>query len=78
MQGLRLQNSTLEHLLRGMLVRGGLCVMTTREEKIRKQTAKEIFALASRIKKRDSWFIGGYLGTVIEEWKEREAKKRGS
>ena len=52
--------------------------MTTREEKIRKQTAKEIFALASRIKKRDSWFIGGYLGTVIEEWKEREAKKRGS
>jgi hypothetical protein len=52
--------------------------MTSHEKKIRKQTAKEIFALASRIKKRDSWFIGGYLGTVIEEWREREAKKSRS
>jgi hypothetical protein len=48
--------------------------MTKQEEKIRKQAAKEIFALASRIKKRDNWFIGGYLGTVMGEWEEREAK----
>lgn len=48
--------------------------MTEREEKIRKQTAKEIFALASRISKRDNRFIGGYLGTVMEEWEEREDK----
>jgi len=41
---------------------------------VRKRTAREIFALASRIQKRDHWFIGGYLGTVMEEWEEKENK----
>jgi len=39
---------------------------------VRKRTARDIFTLAMRIKKRDSWFIGGFLGTVMEEWYDKE------
>jgi len=35
------------------------------------KVAREIFKLASRIQKRDKWFIGGFLGLVEEEWEER-------
>jgi hypothetical protein len=40
------------------------------------QVAKVIFTLASRIQKRDKWFIGGYLGAVMEEWEEKRNVRR--
>ena len=39
------------------------------------RVAKAIFALASRIQKRDKWFIGGYLGEVMEEWGEQYERR---
>jgi len=31
---------------------------------------------ALKIKKRDKWFIGGFLGEVWEEWNEKYPNKR--
>ena len=35
-----------------------------------KIAVQEFLKLARRIKKRDSWFIGGFLGEVEEEWEQ--------
>jgi len=40
----------------------------------RLKIAREVFALASKIAKRDGWFIGGFLGDVQEEWELVNAK----
>jgi hypothetical protein len=44
------------------------------KKEIRAEAIKDFIKFAERIKKRDSWFIGGFLGQVIEEWEEREKR----
>lgn len=38
----------------------------------RKETAEEVFAMASKIANRDHWHIGGFLGEVMEEWEANQ------
>ena len=38
--------------------------------------AKVVFGIAARVRKRDEWFIGGYLGHVEAEWREYREKGR--
>jgi hypothetical protein len=42
----------------------------------RKQAVKDFLKLAYKIKRRDSWFIGGFLGVVEEEWEQQEKNHR--
>jgi len=37
---------------------------------------EEFYRFASKIAKRDKWFIGGFLGAVWEEWNEKHPNKR--
>jgi hypothetical protein len=41
-----------------------------------KHTIEEFYKFANRIAKRDHWFIGGFLGAVYEEWKEKHSNKK--
>jgi len=38
----------------------------------RKETADEVFKLASKVKKQGPWNIGGFIGEVQEEWEYLE------
>lgn len=50
----------------------GLCFACCVCERV----AKVIFRIAARVQKRDKWFIGGYLGHVMEAWdKHRDARR---
>jgi len=42
------------------------------KEEIRREAVQDFLKLAEKIKRRDSWFIGGFLGRVEEEWEEQE------
>ena len=37
---------------------------------------EEFYRFASKIAKRDKWFLGGFLGAVWEEWNEKHPNKR--
>ena len=45
-------------------------------EKVRKQTVEDFLKVAQKVRSRDSWFIGGFLGAVMDEWEFQEAKRR--
>lgn len=53
----------------------GLDLVEMALEKYKEEVAGDVFKMASRIQKRDKWFIGGYLGAVMEEWEERRERR---
>ena len=49
--------------------------MTSGKKEIREKAIRDFVKLAERIRRRDDWFIGGFLGAVIDEWEEQEKQE---
>jgi hypothetical protein len=46
------------------------CFTCCQCEKLKRKWLKQFMGIASRVQKRDEWFIGGFLGEVAEAAEE--------
>jgi len=79
-QEVRWQSRGTEHWSDYRCNHCGLALTNEWVDKIRNPTQvkaiEAFYRLASKIAKRDKWFIGGFLGAVWEEWNEKYPNKR--